>query len=88
MNISAFCIKHRVSTILAFLLISIFGLTLYSQLKLTLIPEMRYPAAFVSCYYNEIGRASSRERMYALDLMSWSAVKLDTKMSSMSQLRH
>ncbi len=52
MNIASFCIKHKVTTILAFIIISIFGFTMYAQLKLTMIPEMTYPGAFVSCYYN------------------------------------
>jgi len=55
MNISAFCIKHRVTTILLFILISIFGFVLYSDLKLTLIPEVRYPGAYITCYYNGAG---------------------------------
>lgn len=52
MNIASFCIKHKVTTILAFIIISIFGLSMYSDLKLTLIPEVIYPGAFVNCYYN------------------------------------
>lgn len=52
MNIASFCIRHKVTTILAFIIISVFGLTMYADLKLTLIPEVSYPGAFVSCYYN------------------------------------
>lgn len=55
MNISAFCIKHKVTTILAFIIISIFGVVLYSDLKLTLIPEVRYPGAYITCYYSGAG---------------------------------
>ncbi len=52
MNIAAFCIRHKVTTILAFVILSIFGFQMYSDLKLTLIPEVTYPGAFVSCYYH------------------------------------
>lgn len=52
MNIASFCIKHKVTTILAFLILSIFGFSMYADLKLTLIPEISYPGAFVSCYYS------------------------------------
>ncbi len=52
MNIASFCIKHRVTTILAFIVISIFGFSMYADLKLTLIPEVSYPGAYVTCYYN------------------------------------
>lgn len=55
MNIAGFCIKHKVTTILAFILIAVFGFALYSDLKLTLIPEIEYPAAYVTCYYNGAG---------------------------------
>lgn len=55
MNISAFCIKHKVTTILAFIIISIFGFVMYSDLKLTLIPEVRYPGAYITCYYSGAG---------------------------------
>lgn len=51
MNIASFCIKHKVTTIMAFIIISIFGFTTYSDLKLTLIPEISYPGAYVTCYY-------------------------------------
>jgi len=52
MNIASFCIKHKVTTIMAFIIISIFGLRMYSDLKLTMIPAITYPGAYVSCYYN------------------------------------
>lgn len=52
MNLSSFCIKHRVSTILAFILISVFGLVFYTQLKLALLPNIEYPAAYVMCVYS------------------------------------
>ncbi len=61
MNISAFSIKHRVSTILVFILISIFGFYLYTDLKMTLIPEIKYPAAFVMCHYSGAGPEDMEE---------------------------
>lgn len=51
MKISAFCIKHKVMTILAFLMIAVFGVVFYSNLKLALMPNMEYPAAVVVCTY-------------------------------------
>lgn len=51
MKLSAFCIKHKVTTILAFLMIAIFGAVFYADLKLALMPNMEYPAAYVMCTY-------------------------------------
>lgn len=51
MNISKFCIRHKVSTILIFVIITIYGMVMYSDLKLTLIPEMSYPGAIVMTVY-------------------------------------
>ena len=61
MNISGFCIKHRVTTILAFVLVAIYGLTMYFDLKLTLIPEIEYPAAMITCYYSGAGPEEMEE---------------------------
>ena len=49
MKLSAFCIKHKVTTILAFLMIAIFGAVFYSNLTLALMPNMDYRAAYVMC---------------------------------------
>ena len=51
-GIARFCIKHRVTTILAFIIISIFGVVYLRELQLALLPNMEYPAAVVYCYYN------------------------------------
>lgn len=51
MKIAAFCIKHKVTTIMAFIMIAIFGVTFYSNLKLSLMPNMEYPAAVVMSTY-------------------------------------
>ncbi len=55
MNVSAFCIKHKVTTILAFIIISIYGFTVFSDLKLTLLPEIRFPSTYVMCTYHGAG---------------------------------
>ena len=52
MSIAKFCIKHRVTTILAFVIISIFGVVYTGQLEMSLLPNMEFPAAYVFCYYN------------------------------------
>ena len=51
-SIAKFCIKHRVTTILAFVIVSIFGVAYLRELQLALLPNMEYPAAVVYCYYN------------------------------------
>lgn len=52
MSIAKFCIKHRVTTILAFVILSIFGVVYTGQLEMSLLPNMEFPAAYVFCYYN------------------------------------
>lgn len=51
MKIAAFCIKHKVTTILAFLIIAVFGVVFYSTLKLALLPNMEFPSAYIMCTY-------------------------------------
>ncbi|MBQ9459917.1 MAG: efflux RND transporter permease subunit [Oscillospiraceae bacterium] len=51
-GIASFCIKHKVTTLLAFIIISIFGVVYLRELQLALLPNMEYPAAYVYCYYN------------------------------------
>ena len=51
-GIAKFCIKHRVTTILAFIIVSIFGVVYLNELQLALLPNMEFPAAVVYCYYN------------------------------------
>ena len=50
MNISEFCIKHKVTTLLAFIMISIFGVVFTTQLQLALLPDVESPMAVVACY--------------------------------------
>lgn len=52
MNSADFCIKHRVTTILIFVILAIFGIMGFANLKLTLLPSMEYPAAYITCYYS------------------------------------
>ena len=51
MKLAAFCIKHRVMTVLAFLMVAVFGVVFYSNLKLALLPSMEFPAAYVMCTF-------------------------------------
>ena len=51
-TIARFCIRHRVTTILAFLIVSIFGVIYLNELQLALLPNMEYPATVIYCYYN------------------------------------
>ncbi len=55
MKIASFCIKHKVTTVLAFVLIAVFGVVFYSNLKLSLMPNMEFPAAYVLCTYPGAG---------------------------------
>ena len=51
-GIAKFCIKHRVTTLLAFVIVSIFGVVYLRELQLSLLPNMEFPVAVVYCYYN------------------------------------
>ena len=51
-NIAKFCIKHKVTTLMAVIMISIFGVVFTTRLQMALLPEMEAPAALVMCYYN------------------------------------
>ena len=52
MSTAKFCIRHRVTTLMAVILISVFGAAFSSQLQMSLLPNMEFPAAVVMCYYN------------------------------------
>ena len=52
MSVSKFCIQHKVATLLAVIMVTVFGLVFASQLQLALMPEMEAPMAMVVCYYN------------------------------------
>ena len=51
MSLARFCIKHRVATILAVIMVMIFGLVFTTQLQMSLLPNMEAPMAVVMCYY-------------------------------------
>ena len=51
-NIAKFCIRHKVTTLMAVIMISIFGVVFTTRLQLALLPDMEAPAAMVMCYYN------------------------------------
>lgn len=51
MDIASFCIKHKVTTILAYVIIAIFGVVFFTNLKLSLMPNMEFPMAYVLCTY-------------------------------------
>ena len=52
MNIAKFCIKHKVTTLMAVIMISVFGVVFTSQLQMALLPDMEAPMAIVMSYYN------------------------------------
>lgn len=52
MSTAKFCIKHKVSTLLAVIMIAIFGVVFTTQLQMSLLPDMEAPMALVMCYYN------------------------------------
>ena len=52
MSTAKFCIKHRVTTLLAVIMIAIFGVVFTTQLQMSLLPDMEAPMALVLCYYN------------------------------------
>ena len=47
-----FCIKHKVSTLLAVIMISIFGVVFTTRLQMALLPDLEAPMAVVMSYYN------------------------------------
>ena len=52
MNTAKFCIRHKVTTLLAVIMIAIFGAVFTTQLQMALLPDMEAPMAMVACYYN------------------------------------
>nr|WP_326183749.1 efflux RND transporter permease subunit [uncultured Oscillibacter sp.] len=52
MSTAKFCIKHKVSTLLAVIMIAIFGVVFTTQLQMSLLPDIEAPMAVVMCYYN------------------------------------
>ena len=60
MNTAKFCIRHRASTLLAVIMIVIFGVVFTTQLQMSLLPDMEAPMAIVACYYNGATPGTSR----------------------------
>ena len=52
MSVAKFCINHRVTTILAVIMLTIFGVIFTTRLQMSLLPDMEAPMAVVMCYYN------------------------------------
>ncbi|MBQ6205580.1 MAG: efflux RND transporter permease subunit, partial [Oscillospiraceae bacterium] len=52
MSVAKFCINHRVTTILAVIMLTIFGVMFTTRLQMSLLPDMEAPMAVVMCYYN------------------------------------
>ncbi|MBP3284344.1 MAG: efflux RND transporter permease subunit [Clostridia bacterium] len=51
MNIAEFCIKRRVTTIMAFIMVVIFGIMSFTSLPLALMPDIEIPMALVFTTY-------------------------------------
>ena len=52
MSSAKFCIKHKVTTLLAVIMIAIFGVVFTTRLQMALLPDMEAPMAVVYTYYN------------------------------------
>ena len=50
MSTARFCTKHKVTTLLAVIMIAIFGVVFTTQLQMSLLPDMEAPMALVLCY--------------------------------------
>jgi len=55
MKLVTFCIKHRVTTIMACVMVAIFGVMGFTKLPLALIPDMELPMAVVYSTYTGAG---------------------------------
>jgi HAE1 family hydrophobic/amphiphilic exporter-1 len=51
MSIAKACIKHKVATLLAAIMVVIFGVMFGARLQMALMPDMEAPMAVVVCYY-------------------------------------
>ena len=52
MSTAKFSIQHEVTTRLAVIMISVFGVMFTTELQMALLPDMEFPAAVVMCYYS------------------------------------
>lgn len=55
MNIADFCLKHKVTTIMAYVLIVVFGMMGFTSLPLAMLPDMELPMAVVYTSYPDAG---------------------------------
>ena len=55
MKLVAFCIKHRVTTIMACVMIAVFGVMGFNTLPLALMPDIEFPMAVVYSTYTGAG---------------------------------
>lgn len=55
MNIADFCLKHKVTTIMAYVLIVVFGLMGFTTLPLAMLPDIELPMAVVYTTYSNAG---------------------------------
>ena len=58
MNIAKFCIRHKVTTLLAVIMIAVFGVVYTTQLQMALLPNIEYPAAY--------GHLARKDRQHAM----------------------
>ena len=55
MRFVAFCIKHRVTTIMACVMAAVFGVMGFNKLPLELMPDIEFPMAVVYSTYTGAG---------------------------------
>ena len=55
MNLSSFCIRHKVMTIMIYITLAIFGIMSFKSLALSLMPSMEIPIAVVYTTYPNAG---------------------------------
>lgn len=55
MNIADFCLKHKVTTIMASVLVVVFGIMGFASLPLAMLPDMELPMAVVYTSYTDAG---------------------------------
>ena len=85
MSIAKFCIRHKVTTILAVIMILIFGAAFATRLQMSLLPDMEAPMAVVMCYYTGANPTDIEElvtRPLESAIMSVSGVKEVSSTSS------
>ena len=91
MNIAKASIQHKVATLLAVIMIVIFGSVFATQLQMALMPDMEAPMAVVVCYYNGASPSDMEElvtRPLESAVMGVSGVKevSSTSADSVSQI--